>query len=900
MYTLPNYEVLNTILLIEDNLGDARLVEILLSDSDLNCEIINKPSLFSAFQILEEREFSVVLLDLTLPDSKGFVTLERLLQNFPNLNVIVLTGLAAKELGIKAVKAGAQDFLVKGEFNAEQLTKSLRYSIERKNVLSRLEQAQRIAHIGNWKFNPSSSQFFETSDEIYRIYGYEPGEKKLSFELFKSHVVKSDWPLLLSMFKEIAATKATVQRDIRIIRIDKSMRYLSISCQEAKGEDGTLYYNGISQDITERKEAELAFLKSQELYHSVFNQTKDAIYISNKVGKLIDFNQATANLLGYTEEELKEIDINSTFKYEKDRAAFMSAMQNHSFTKDFEAALLTKAGKTIYCLISANKTETDGFEGYHSIIRDITERKQTEELLKAKAVAEQSAKMKEQFLANISHEMRTPMNAILGMSNLVLQSTLDEEQRDYLNSIKQSSKNLLAIINDILEVSSIEHGNISFEAKRFDLHCLLRELVVVINYKAIEQGLKVELSISEEVEQYFIGDALRLNQILMNLLGNAVKFTEKGGVKIIVLKLEENDKKAKLQFQIEDTGIGIPSDKLDAIFETFVRVKSKNNKLYQGTGLGLAISKQLVHLQGGTINVISEEDKGSIFTVELAFDKTAQKVTATNIEEPIIERIILKTDKQVEILLVEDHKLNQIVARRTLEKEFQNVRVSIAENGQIAVDMLSEKDFDLVLMDIQMPVMNGYEATAYIRSNFAEPKRSIPIFAMTAHAHMAKDQKFKEYGMDDCVLKPFEPDDLFRKIAQYINKTTDLNHQTDMESNNITPKYIDLSYLELMSDGDAEMKKLMLELLFEEPLEEIKKMQRLQLEGNWEELSSVSHKMKSTLAFVGNDTLTEVNKKIEQSAKEVIDLDKLPLLLTTLEELFHKALAELKKEHAKL
>lgn len=900
MFTISDYESKNTILLIEDNPGDARLVEILLEDSDLHCEITNKTTLTGGLEALNQQDYSAVLLDLTLPDSKGFSTLERLLQEFPDVNVIVLTGLAAQELGLAAVKAGAQDFLVKGDFDAEELSKTLKYSIERKNVLSRLEQAQRFAHIGNWTYQPTR-QNFAASDEIYRIYGYIPNEIVLTFDIFKDHVLKSDWRSLLSMFKEMDESDARIQRDIKIYtKGKKAIRHLAVSCQKTTDSNGLVTYNGISQDISERKEAEIALTKSQKLYESIFNQTKDAIYISNKSGQLIDFNQATIELLGYSEEELGHLDILKLFKNENDREAFQEEIRANSFTKDFEASFLTKDNTVKYCLISASIVQTEEFEGYHSIVRDITERKQAEQLRKAKEIAEQSTKMKEQFLANISHEMRTPMNAILGMSNLMLQTPLDKEQDSYMNSVKQSSKNLLGIINDILEVSSIENGKIDFESKPFNLHIVVQELIKMFSYKAKQQGLQLYLDIDENIEKHFTGDRLRLNQVLMNLIGNAIKFTEKGFVKISVQKLGENNTNTKIQFQVEDTGIGIPESKLEAVFDTFVRIKHKTNKLYQGTGLGLAISKQLIELQGGSIYATSQEGKGSMFTAVLDLKKADQRQETNKISNTQREKVTLRTNKQVNILLVEDHKLNQIVARRTLEKEFKNVVVSIADNGQIAIDMFTENNYDLILMDIQMPIMNGYEATEYIRTKFTEPKRSIPIFAMTAHAHMAKDEKFKEYGMDDCVLKPFEPEDLFTKIAEYINKSSGDNHQSDMEPNNGAPKYIDLSYMELMSDGDVEMKRLMLELLFEEPLEEIKKMRVLATNENWTDLKSVSHKMKSTLAFVGNDELTDTNKEIEKIAMQVSDISKLPTLIAFLQETYEKALVELKREHIRL
>jgi len=900
MYTLSEYEAINRVLLIEDNPGDARLVEILLEDSDLSCEIRNETTLSAGLKSLEENDYSVVLLDLTLPDSKGFETLERLIAHSPEVNVIVLTGLAAKELGLKAVKAGAQDFLVKGDFDSEQLSKSLRYSIERKNVLSRLEEAQRIAHIGNWMYIPAENHF-EASDEIYRVFGYNSKNITASADMLAEHLPNKDLSILTEL-AQILKTESEASKDLKIIHQDGQVRNIYVTCKRYTTPDGQSYYSGILQDITERKKAERELLKSQERYQSIFSQTKDAIYISTKEGSLVDYNKATAELLGYSMEDLKSLNINNIFKYDNDRDAFQEEMRVNSFTKDFEATLLTKQGKTIFCLVSASIIDTDEFEGYHSIIRDITERKQTEELRKAKEVAEQSAKMKEQFLANISHEMRTPMNAILGMSNLLLQTDLDQEQESYQTSIKQSSQNLLGIINDILEISSLEHGKINFENKEFNLYDLIGNLVKVIRHKAEQKGVQLFLQIADDVDKYIHGDALRLNQILMNLVGNAVKFTDEGTVHIKINKLDENDNSSKLEFRIADSGIGIPQDKLNAIFETFVRVANKKGKLYPGTGLGLAICKQLIELQGGNVFVESEENVGSTFTVNMDFKKAKQLTKKEEQDlKPKKSKITLNINRTVEILLAEDHPINQIVARKTLEKEFDNINVTIADNGQIAIDFLKKRKFDIVLMDIQMPVMNGYETTNYIRTNFDEPIRSIPIFAMTAHAHMAKDEKFKEFGMDECVLKPFEPEDLFTKIAKYINKgTEENNHESDMEPETGAPKHVDLSYMDLMSDGDNDMKKMMLELLFDEPKEEIKKMRRLSQIGDYNDLHAVSHKMKSTLAFVGNDKLTNTNKKIEEIAKSESNAEKLAELIDFLEEEFARALLDLRAIHAKL
>lgn len=888
------------ILLIEDNPGDARLVEILLEESDFNeCEIINKTTLKEGLEALMSSDFAAVLLDLTLPDSKGFETLEQLIEAKPDANVIVMTGLAAKEIGIRAVQVGAQDFLVKGDFDADQLAKTLRYSIERNTVLQRLEEAQRIAHIGNWEYN-TTTEIFSLSDEVYRIFGYNIKEVVIDKTLFVKHLHKDDVKLVQRIVDAALQNEAT-KVDFRLFSKEGKLNYVTIQCKAANiqsNESQDIRIYGIIQDITERKIAELELLKSQERYEVIFSQSKDAIYISNGT-TLEDFNDATVKLFGYSKEDLQTIGVSDLYKNLEDKERFNVMMDKFSFVKDFEVELVQKNGTIKTCLLTSNAIKTDKFTGYHGIIRDVTARQQTESLRKAKELAERSAEIKEKFLANVSHEMRTPMNAILGLTNILLKTGLDEEQDNYLSSIRESSQHLLGIINDILEISSLKEGKINLEEKEINIYHIINNMVNIIDYKVKENDLALKVDIAPDVDKLMLGDGLRLQQILTNLAGNAVKFTENGFINISVKKIRETEGEVSLSFSVMDSGIGIPKDKIEVIFETFTRVFDPKVKTFGGTGLGLAITKQLVQLHGGTIRVESELGKGSTFICEIPFKKVAQR--EIEVEEVVEETYTLDLGRDVQILLVEDHKLNQIVARKTLEKEFSNVVVTIADNGQIAVDKLQENDYDLILMDIQMPIMDGYEATKYIRENMPPEKANITIFAMTAHAHMAQDEKFKEYGMDDCVLKPFEPKQLFSKIAYYVNNKSQISSKKENMNNTELPKAtIDLSYMDLMADGDNDMKKIMLELLFEEPLEEIQSMYQMSKDDNLSDIKKVSHKMKSTLAFVGNDELTNTNVTIETIAKTEKDLDKLPNLIHNLDKLYQGALVLLKEEYGKL
>jgi len=395
-------------------------------------------------------------------------------------------------------------------------------------------------------------------------------------------------------------------------------------------------------------------------------------------------------------------------------------------------------------------------QSFETLLENI--RKTNKDLILSKEQALKLLKIKEAFLANMSHEIRTPMNGILGMAQLLADTSLKTEQKKYLDHITNSANNLLVIINDILDYSKIESGKLEIESVGFDLWKLIDNLRQVLIIKSKEQKIDLVFEIDEETPQYILGDQVRLNQVLTNLLGNAIKFTKKGYVKLRVKPIKEKNDMVMILFRVEDTGIGIPKEKEKLVFQSFTQASGSTTREFGGTGLGLAISNQLVNLMGGSIQLDSELGKGSIFSFNLNFKKHQA------IQKP------QKPKKQInfkgyKILLAEDNQTNQIIAKRVLEKV--GVIVTIADNGQKAIEALKKEKFDLLLLDLHMPIMGGYETTKEIR-NSKDNYNKIPIVALTAAALKGEKEKCIQIGMDDYITKPFVVDTLLKTLSIFL------------------------------------------------------------------------------------------------------------------------------------
>ena len=410
-------------------------------------------------------------------------------------------------------------------------------------------------------------------------------------------------------------------------------------------------------------------------------------------------------------------------------------------------------------------------EGFIGTMADITAQKQVEfELIQAKEKATMASKAKDDFLSTMSHEIRTPLNAVIGVSNLLLLEDPKKEQLENLHALKYSSEHLLELVNDILDFNKIASGSIELEETDFNLDRILDGLRSIFHHKAKSKNIRFTIKKDSALPSMLVGDSTRVTQILSNLINNAIKFTEEGKVVLDIELEHENQDLAMIRFEVSDTGIGISEDKQERIFQSFAQADSNTTRKYGGTGLGLAICKKLVELMGGELWVESTEGKGSTFGFVLEFQKSKVEEDVQD-EEQSSESFNMddvESLKGIKILVAEDNHLNILVISKFLAK--WDVIFEIAENGKRAVEMAEENCYDLILMDLQMPEMSGFDATKIIRQGNNPLNKTLPIYALSASAGIDIRKKIKNYGLNGLICKPFNPKELYRTLSKIVHE----------------------------------------------------------------------------------------------------------------------------------
>ncbi|MBN2806138.1 MAG: response regulator [Prolixibacteraceae bacterium] len=549
------------------------------------------------------------------------------------------------------------------------------------------------------------------------------------------------------------------------------------------------------------------------------------------------------------------------------------------------------------------------------IAQDITDRKQTEiEITRAKEaaehateiaenskrkaesatrIAEDSVKAKQQFLSNMSHEIRTPMNAIIGFTKVLLKTELSPKQKDYLTAIKLSGDSLIVLINDILDLAKVDAGKMSFKQTPFKLAASISTMLHLFEPKIQEKNLVLVKNYDQNIPEVLVGDPLRLHQIILNLVSNSVKFTSQGTISLDVHLQNETDSEVTIEFAVSDTGIGIAEDKIDTIFENFQQAYTVTTSLYGGTGLGLAIVKQLIEKQGGSIWVKSKLNVGSTFIFRLNFQKTT---AAAEYEPEIVEQD--PVIKNLKILVVEDIELNQLLMKTIIED--YGFTSEVAADGKIAIDKLQHDSYDAILMDLQMPVMNGFKATEYIRSIM---KSNIPIIALTADVTTVDLRKCKAAGMNDYIAKPVDEKLLYNKIIGLVKTNVPEEEENSLTNvqQQLNAKCTNLDYLNLRTKSNPQLMIQILSTYLEQTPTLVNTMKQGFIEKDWNMLYSAVHKMIPSFSIVGvNSIFEDMAKEVQEYAGKQIETGKIAELVSQLEVICNQACQELAIELATL
>lgn len=640
-------------------------------------------------------------------------------------------------------------------------------------------------------------------------------------------------------------------------------------------------------------------------FESVVEHSFDGCVICKHTGEKLSTvfaNKAFYEITGFSYEDIEGDAPFLTFIKEQHNQLYEDLIQQlrNGNSVRRELLLFRKDGKPFWADSNFVPIQLDGESTeYHvGIFHEITHRKKKEaELQDALEKAQSSKKTKERFLGNMSHEIRTPISGVLGMTQLLQNTGLTKEQKEYVDSIKLSADNLLLIINDILEFNKITTGEYEINEEPFNLHKYFEEVKNGVRKRASEKNLSLEFNIDKSMPERLMGDGSLMKQVMMSLLDNAIKFTEKGAIKVDADVLESEDQKVMVQIKVSDSGIGIPEDLVSTIFDRFNQASKVTTHKFGGTGLGLSIAKKLVSQLEGRIEVDSIENEGTTFTIVLPFEVINQSTEENS--EASNQNANAASLKDKRILVVDDHPINRKIVTGMLGKI--GVKISEAECGEDALQLLEEEPFDAILMDVHMPGIGGLAATRKIKESDNPAISSIPIIAITASVLDRDVEECRNAGMDDFIAKPFTYKNLVKKISAGLLKGE--GHKTTFDSIKQTEQgdeIIDLTPLKEMTGGDNNVMKEMLEIFLSKTPELFEQLEKEYNEKNYDQMSTLAHTMKPTFSYVGIQKGQELALKIEEFSEDADTKDVLQEYVKELKKVIAISVNQLQKVYQEL
>lgn len=614
-------------------------------------------------------------------------------------------------------------------------------------------------------------------------------------------------------------------------------------------------------DVTERKRNELELVYNEEKYRGIIANMNLGLLEVDTDETILYFNQSFLEMSGWSGSELMGKKPSDIF-LSGDNVRVMNeknALRKRGVSDVYEVELQDKKGRTRWWMVSgAPLYDKSGLlKGSIGIHLDITKQKELEfSLTQANQRAQESSQAKDLFLMNMSHELRTPMNGIIGFVRELRRVNTDAVNLRYLDSIQSAAEHLLNILNDILDLSRIDAGKLTIDKIGFRVSETVSRALEVISPKSDEKGLTLEFSVDDRIEPVLKGDPIRLKQVFLNLLGNAIKFTEKGKVSLHCKVVNESPDKQWICFEVEDTGIGMEKEFFSRMFTKFSQEDSSITRNYGGTGLGLNICKELIEMMSGAVTVDTEKGRGTKFTFILPFDRGTEK----DIPDETVRPISRSSAEGIRVLLVEDNVLNQEVARLTLHHLKANV--DVASDGEEAIDVLLRKEFDIVLMDLQMPKMDGYQTTRKIRKDLM---LDLPIVALTANAIKGEREKCLECGMDDFISKPFEESDILRVLSKYVSRGKAQLLKL--------PRLYDLTKLNQLAHGDQEFVLKMQKLFIKQCEQSILDFNGARERNDVDAIKQIAHRIKPSVGNLRIDTLFQLLKSFESEvvAEDISD-----------------------------